>query len=306
MTLVLSVQSRDSLWLVVDRRLSSGGQRPPIDDAVKVMNLETTDGVGLLAYAGLGRTPRGTQPSDWMGAVLRGRAGLTFEHALRILSDTANQELPKYLVQLPGGANSIVVPAFVQGVGAGLYTIENVVDSATGTHSYRYTRHVLPKPTSPSPRIATAGTGGLYLLKKDRAVWRALLSLTNRHDESKISDLVIADRLAAFNFEAHLGVSDGSVGPRCIVVWRRRPGVPSASGGGHQFYTGTVREDADTGFPVVANGMNVLGISRALMPQFQQWFADYRANPGTDPAVDKDEMNRLIAAVPHEPDEKLR
>jgi hypothetical protein len=81
MTLVLSVHSRDSLWLVVDRRLSYGARRPPIDDAVKVMNLETTDGVGLLAYAGLGATPRGTQPSEWMSAVLRGRGGLTFEQA---------------------------------------------------------------------------------------------------------------------------------------------------------------------------------------------------------------------------------
>jgi hypothetical protein len=36
MTLVLSVHSRDSLWLMVDRRLSDGGRRPPSDDAVKV------------------------------------------------------------------------------------------------------------------------------------------------------------------------------------------------------------------------------------------------------------------------------
>jgi hypothetical protein len=78
-TLVLSVHSRNSLWLVVDRRLSYGGCLPPIDDAVKVMILETTDGVGLLAYAGLGATSQRTQPSEWMSAVLRGRGGLTFE-----------------------------------------------------------------------------------------------------------------------------------------------------------------------------------------------------------------------------------
>jgi hypothetical protein len=64
MTLVLSVYSRDSLWLVADRRLSCAGRRPPSDDAVKVMNLETTDGVGLLAYAGPGATSKGAQPSE--------------------------------------------------------------------------------------------------------------------------------------------------------------------------------------------------------------------------------------------------
>ncbi len=85
MTLVLSVQSRDSLWLLVNRRLSYGGRRPPIDDAVKVMDLETTDGPGLPAYAGLGATPQGTQPSEWRGAELRRRGGSTFEQALGIL-----------------------------------------------------------------------------------------------------------------------------------------------------------------------------------------------------------------------------
>jgi hypothetical protein len=78
MTLVLSVPSRDYLWVVVDRRLSYGGRRPPVSDAVKIMDLETTDGRGLLAYAGLGAMARGTQPSEWMSAVLRGRGGMTF------------------------------------------------------------------------------------------------------------------------------------------------------------------------------------------------------------------------------------
>jgi hypothetical protein len=50
MTLVLSVHSRNCLWVVVDRRLSYGRHRTPKDDAVKIMRLETADGVGLLAY----------------------------------------------------------------------------------------------------------------------------------------------------------------------------------------------------------------------------------------------------------------
>jgi hypothetical protein len=64
-THVFSIQSRDSLWVVADRRLSYEG-RPPKDGAVKVVSLQTDDGIGLLAYAGLGATPRGTQPSEWM------------------------------------------------------------------------------------------------------------------------------------------------------------------------------------------------------------------------------------------------
>jgi hypothetical protein len=166
-TLVLSVHSRDSLWLVVDRRLSYGGRRPPIDDAVKVMNLETTDGVGLLAYAGLGATSQGTQPSEWMSAVLRGRGGLTFEQALGVLSAAANKQLPKHLARMPGRGHFIVVPAFVRGVGSRLYSIDNVVDPKTAKHWYRYTSHQRTAlPGSPSVRLAVGGTGGVYLAQK--------------------------------------------------------------------------------------------------------------------------------------------
>ena len=62
-TLIVAVTSPESIWMVGDRRISfpSG---PPKDDGYKIMALETTDGVALLGYAGLGLTGRGTQPAD--------------------------------------------------------------------------------------------------------------------------------------------------------------------------------------------------------------------------------------------------
>jgi hypothetical protein len=105
-TLVLTVSSRDTLWVLADRRLSYGGRLQPKDDAIKVMELSTGDGVGILAYAGLGATALGTQPSKWMSAVLRGRGGLTFEQALDVLSAAANRELPRHLLGTPGGGTS--------------------------------------------------------------------------------------------------------------------------------------------------------------------------------------------------------
>ena len=47
-----------------DRRLSYQG-RPPKEDGRKMMFLETTDGVAILGYAGLGATAKGTEPADW-------------------------------------------------------------------------------------------------------------------------------------------------------------------------------------------------------------------------------------------------
>jgi hypothetical protein len=214
MTLVFSVHSRDCLWVVVDRRLSYGARRAPVDDAVKIMNLETLDGCGVLAYAGLGATPRGTQPSQWMSAVLRGRGGMTFEQTLGALTDAATRELPKYLPSVPGGSHSIVVPAFVRGIGSRLYTIDNVVDRKTGQHWYRYTSHQrTAEPGSPSRRLAAAGTGGLYIARKGRDWQRALMSLVNEYDRGKTSDRLIADRLAQLNYEVHEALEAPGTGP---------------------------------------------------------------------------------------------
>lgn len=258
------------------------------------MNLETTDGVGLLAYAGLGATSRGTQPSDWMSAVLRGRGGLTFEQALGVLSAAANKELPRHLARTPSGAHFIIVPAFVRGIGSRLYSIDNVVDRRTQRHRYRYTSHQrTAEPGSPSIRLAAGGTGGIYLAFKDRSWQRSLLSLVNAHDRGKVSDHVIADVLAKLNYEAHEEVRDGSVGPRCIVVWRRRPDARlGAPGGGHQFYTGIDRDGDSRAIPTIANGMDVEAIAGVSMAAFQARVVSNGVSPGRAFDFDKDEMNR--------------
>lgn len=306
MTLVLSVLSRDSIWLVADRRLSYGRGRAAKDDAVKVMSLETRDGVGVLAYAGLGATPRGTEPSTWMSAALRGREDMTFEQALGVLSAVANKELPRYLAGLPGG-HTIVAPAFIRGVGSRVYSIDNVIDPKTREHKHRYTSHqVLDGPTSPSIRLSLAGSGGAYLAHRARHWRRALHGLANAHDRGKISDHVISDRLAQLNYEAHLNVRDGTVGPRCIVVWRRRPGARSRSGGGHQFYTGVDREHDTGSFPVVANGMDVQAMADVFMTMMQANLAKPGVSLMDAIDLDADELDRRLRELPSTPDEKLR
>lgn len=271
------------------------------------MILETTDGVGLLGYAGLGATPKGTQPSDWMSAVLRGRGDLTFEEALGVLSAAAVKQLPKHLARMPGGGHFIVIPAFVTGVGPRLYSIDNVVDPRTREHWCRFTSHQrTAEAGAPSVPIALGGTGGLYLAR-DRSWQRPLLSLVKAHDRGRVSDHMIADQLARLNHQAHQKVRDGSVGPRCIVIWRRRPDARhSDSGGGHQFYTGIDRDRDSAAVPTIANGMDVQAIVGVLTTQFQARVASPGFRPGAGLEFDKDEMDRLFAELPSEADEKLR
>ncbi|MFI2714122.1 hypothetical protein ACH495_28770 [Micromonospora sp. NPDC018662] len=308
MTLVLSVQNRDTMWLMVDRRLSYGGRRSPQEDAVKVITLETTDGVALLGYAGLGATSLGTQPSDWMAHVLRGHEGLTLEHALGVLSGAANRQLPRHLAKMPGGAHFIIAPAFIRGIGPRLYGIENFVDRKTGRHRYSYTSYRrTADPGSPSIRLALGGTGGIYLARKSMAWQRTLLSLVKAHYRGKVSDYLVADQLAKLNYETHQGVRDGSVGPRSIVLWRRRPDPRRpASGGGHQFYNRVERDSEEAAVPIITNGLDVQSIVGLMLQQYRQRFADRGWTVGQPAATEEAEMKRLVEQLTWEPDERLR
>jgi hypothetical protein len=100
MTLVVAATTRESIWLAADRRLSYPG-RVFKDDARKAMILETDDGVAILGYAGLGETVLGTEPADWMSAVLRGRR-LSLEHSLQVLADACLKQIPQHVVRLAG------------------------------------------------------------------------------------------------------------------------------------------------------------------------------------------------------------
>ena len=82
----------ESIWLVADRRLSYPGRRPR-DDARKTAILHATDGKALLGYAGLGATARGTEPADWMCAVLRSRK-ISIVDAVGTISAAMQREFP--------------------------------------------------------------------------------------------------------------------------------------------------------------------------------------------------------------------
>jgi hypothetical protein len=79
------------------------------------MILETTDGTALLGYAGLGATALGTEPSDWVKSVLRGR-NLPLEQSLGVLTEAMKKQFPRHLVKLPGyggPVHNVIVTAFL-------------------------------------------------------------------------------------------------------------------------------------------------------------------------------------------------
>lgn len=305
MTLVLAATSPESIWLLVDRRLLVEG-RPLKDDACKAMFLECTDGLAILGYAGLGATALGTEPSDWMSGVLRGR-NLPLEQSLGVLAEAVRAQLPRHMMQVSGvceASHSIVVPAFVRDEPR-IYTIDIVLDPGRKRYRSRFTRHVVHDGTSANvrtPRFAAAGTGGRYLLR-DRRWMRPLLRLVKACDRSRISAIAIAKEFARLNNEAHLGIRDNSVGPRCIVAWRDRKS--GKGGSAHRFFTAEAQDPSSLPIPTIGNGSDIRALLQVIRPHFERMFADMRAHrPAHE--FDRDQINAELAQMPDDPDETLR
>jgi hypothetical protein len=308
MTLVLSVNRPKTIWMLVDRRLSYRG-RPPKDDARKLMHLETTDGDAILGYAGPGATARGNEPADWMSNVLRGR-NVTLEQSLGFIADAMKRELPKHLIhlrQIALPAHQIIVPSFVNGVPQ-LYSIDLVLDLRGGKSHFSYTRHRVDgafRKNDSIPRIALGGSGGVFLLRRPKEWVRPLLRAVRAHDADKISALRVADELARINLDVASKIPGQSVGPNCIVKWQYRKEGTRNGGGGHQSYTGLVRDAAGPGYPTITRGTDLNALIEVMLPRIMKNFEALRIG-GPDRELDTESINAQLAKLPHQPDERLR
>ena len=307
MTLVVTVNGPETIWLLADRRLTSRS-RVLRDDARKVMFLETPDGVAIIGYAGLGATASGTEPADWMSSVLRGRK-LPLEQSLGVLADAMKRQLPRHMLRIPGKegpGHNVLVPAFLENE-VRLYTIDMAFASDRKNYRFRYTRHVVEKPAHAAPRtprLGLAGSGALYLARDKRWI-RPLLRMVRACDRGQVSANTLAAHLATLNNEVHEGIRDGSVGPRCIVAWRHRKHGVHKGGGGHQFFTGSARDPSSPSLPTIANGMDVSALVEVMMPHTMKMFEAMREGRPA-PELDKDELNAELARLPDKPDEDLR
>jgi hypothetical protein len=287
--------------MVADRRLSRKG-RPPKDDARKIVLLETTDGNAIIGYAGLGATARGTEPSDWMGRVLRGR-NWPMEQALIALAAAMQDHLPKHLRQTAVrdiAAHSAIIPAFVGGK-PGLYVIDMLVSGSGKTLGFNTQRLNGRSGIEWPPRIAVTGSGGMRLPPQNRWL-RQLLRLLNAHDKGRIRAEVVADALARLSFEVHK--RDSYTGPNCIVAWRHCRKGRHKGGGAHAYYEGTTRIVGGAPIPSIGRGRDMGAFINAILPFIVpqlEAIMDGKSDPGLDVSAMKAATNRL----PTDPDENL-
>lgn len=307
MTLIVSVNSPETIWMLADRRLSYPGRRPK-DDARKIMFLETKDGVAILGYAGLGATARGTEPADWMRSVLRGH-NVSLERSLSILADAHQRQLPRHLGAFPQSwepQHNVVIPVLLNDAPC-LFSIDMQLARDRKSYRFRYTRHVTTGPdgavTERAPRICVAGSGASYLLA--RKGWaRELVQIVRACDEGRISHDTVATHLAAINRRVHAAMTNKSVGPRCVVAWRNRESGIHAGGGAHRYYRDGVA-DLDDG-PMISSvglGRDENALVAALLPILLQSVP----LPGSaEPLpLNVNAMNAALATLTDEPDENL-
>jgi hypothetical protein len=305
MTLIVTVSSPETIWLVADRRISYE-DRDPKDDALKLLSLNTPDEVALLGYAGLGETVRGTEPAEWMSAVLRSR-NVALEQALSILAEAARRHLPAHLRRLPqkfSRDHRILVPAFLNG-SQKLYSINILQAPGQASYGLHLRRHIAGTHgvlADITPRI---GLAGAYSHLKAKKTWaRALLHLVTACDEGKVAHDAVADRLAAINDMVYR--EDKSVGPRCIVAWKNRPGGVHSDGGGHRYYTEVNLESEFPAFPTIVHGIDMC----ARIGAMASVLVGGMPSPGQDLVSWKkqriDALNAAISNLPDSPDERLR
>jgi len=298
MTLIVGAIGERSIWMLADRRLSIGA-KVIRDDAVKLINLETKDGLALLGYSGLGASSSGVEPSEWMSKTIRG-LNLPLEKVLGIISNAAVKRLPRHLSRICGSAipaHHIIIPAFLNG-DPRIYSIDLALIKQEKKTIHRYTKHVMKRNTPSgdiSVRLATGGSGALTL--KGKKAWqRHLLRLINAHDAGRISPNEVSKYFAEINH--FVSKSNRTVSSECLVTWKL-----ADKGGNFAFYKGVDIDQHPSNGQIlhIDNGLVVNDLANALMPFVEKQFK--AMNQGKEFKLDKEEIDKELKKLPENPDD---
>ena len=141
---------------------------------------------------------------------------------------------------------------------------------------------------------------------------RPLLNTIKANEEGRVSDHTVAKMFAALNAQAHRDTADRTVGPRSIVLWRRR--LESSLGGGYEFFDGTNRDTSDNNgltIPQITKGMDVGGLVAAMaeitIPWMDEWMDAQDEDLSAEPPrpLNTLKLDEAISSVDHLPNEAL-
>jgi hypothetical protein len=207
-------------------------------DACKIVGFDSTDGIGLLSYAGLGMLAD-TDPGDWVASVFQG----------------LDTDLRGYMIALTEAARSAKVRSaepghlFVAaGVGNGQPVIYTLTAKATGELSLKCHER--------SYAFMLAGAGGVALAgvrEKLADDGREILDWIKKAEAEESHPREVTDRLVKWTSEARRETDD--VGSRSIVAYRFvRDGEAAA---GRCFYDGVTLEAPDAPLHHLSRGADM-------------------------------------------------
>lgn len=291
MTLVLALRGRTTIWMLADRRLTAG-QRIVSDSATKLVRLESDGHKAIIGYAGLGATAAGTQPSEWMNNVFRGRRG-PLEHLLGILAEAGLNELPKHIEA--GKFNHTAIAVALKNRVPVTYGVGVRHSADSNQYEKYYTKYQTA--AGNAPPVVVGGSGAAVVASLGIRAIRPLLRLARAAEKGQISANKVSDEMAALSYRVHL--VEGTVGPRSIVLWTDKNGT-----GGQACYTGASRDANCSGVPTIANGMDVGAIAGLTMRMMFE--SPSALVKGQFPNVDVDRINEELRKLPSGPNEKLK
>ncbi len=303
MTLILTVNGKNSVWMLSDRRLSFGN-RPPKDDACKVMFLEAKDSKAILGYAGLGQSIAGMEPSIWMSNVLRG-IDAPLEHTLEILARAIKDQLPKHLASFPKGItphHAIYITSFVDEKPMA-YIFEVALSPNRFEVKILNSRYFRDKIGGSPPKFFLGGSGAQYLLSNRKKWQRPLLHLISAYDAGKVSPSKVSDYLAKLNNDTfeYYKTKDKFVGPRCIVAWRNNYGGFYNGGGGQEFYTNCKKDINGCQIPTIVGGIDLNAVFNVTRPHTIRQFINLQNGIEEDQQYVTDQINAELALLPDSP-----
>jgi hypothetical protein len=307
MTLALAAFTKNSIWLLTDRRLthSSGC----VDDAgTKAIILSTGFDTALLGYAGLIRTALGMEPSVWMANTLTGRK-LTLEQSLSVLVDAlkarVGPHLSGHITELCIVASAVVSgkPLFY-GIGIGRDSV-----GANRLIFQRFLPEMGTRQINTTTLIKATGSGAVVLANAPEKL-RELRRVLRAHERGDMTARRVADYMASLNAFIHSRTN--SVGPSCIVIWRP-VAAGTGDGGAHLSFVGRSVEPSTPHVPHIMGGndMNAFCnlmfarlISAGKVPESLQPSLLRMRGTGNE-VVNTGDLNAELAKLPDKPNDAL-
>ncbi|MBT8413956.1 MAG: hypothetical protein KJO30_06440 [Boseongicola sp.] len=300
MTLALSLQTKDSVWLLTDHRLSAPGFAP-VDTAVKATRLELSDGELLVGYAGIGLTPLGSQPSHWIASSFRGTKPAVND-AMYHLRNLALQEFPKHLrrvKRVEHRRHEFIASGFKDGRPVVyILRIFEMNGEFQALLNIAQMHHRDAKVGTTIPFVMTGSAVSSIKVLNENTL-REVLRYARYYNRSKVSSEVVARCFFQIGSAIYNDCKDGSISPNFLVMWQNnKTGRHLGGGGAFEFDRSGTITPLDGSIPTIAGGMDINAIHKALFPILEDL--------GNADEAAESRRNAALASIPTTPDSKFR